>query len=80
MHWVRPELVVDVKYLTWTEDNLLKQVVYEGVREDKPATKADSCRPTTPAVHCMRQLDYRAGLSGRYASHHLLRFAIGSSR
>jgi bifunctional non-homologous end joining protein LigD len=25
-----------VKYLIWTEDNLLRQVVYEGLREDKP--------------------------------------------
>jgi ATP-dependent DNA ligase len=37
IHWVRPEFVVEVKYLTWTEDGLLRQVVYEGVREDKPA-------------------------------------------
>jgi bifunctional non-homologous end joining protein LigD len=35
VHWVRPELVVEVKYLTWTADNLLRQVVYEGVREGK---------------------------------------------
>ena len=33
-----PELVVEVKYLAWTGDNLLRQVVYEGLREDKPAT------------------------------------------
>ena len=39
MHWVRPELVAEVKYLTWTEDNLLRQVVYEGLREDKPAAE-----------------------------------------
>ncbi|MGC2523331.1 MAG: non-homologous end-joining DNA ligase [Stellaceae bacterium] len=39
VHWVRPELVAEVKYLTWTEDNLLRQVVYEGLREDKPATE-----------------------------------------
>jgi hypothetical protein len=32
VHWVRPELVAEVKYLTWTEDNLLRQVVYEGLR------------------------------------------------
>jgi DNA ligase D-like protein (predicted ligase) len=38
VHWVRPELVVEVKFLAWTEDNLLRQVVYEGLREDKPAT------------------------------------------
>jgi bifunctional non-homologous end joining protein LigD len=28
-----------MKFLTWTEDNLLRQVVYEGLREDKPATE-----------------------------------------
>jgi bifunctional non-homologous end joining protein LigD len=39
VHWVRPELLVEVKFLTWTEDNLLRQVVYEGLREDKPATE-----------------------------------------
>lgn len=37
VHWVKPELVVEVTYLTWTEDNLLRQVSYEGHREDKPA-------------------------------------------
>ena len=26
-----------MKFLTWTQDNLLRQVVYEGLREDKPA-------------------------------------------
>jgi len=37
VHWVRPELVVEVTYLTWTEDNLLRQVSYQAQREDKPA-------------------------------------------
>ena len=36
---MRPELVAEVKYLTWTDDNLLRQVVYEGLREDKPAAE-----------------------------------------
>ena len=39
VHWVRPELVAEVKYLTWTDDNLLRQVVYEGLREDTPAAE-----------------------------------------
>jgi ATP-dependent DNA ligase len=39
VHWVRPELIFEVTYLTWTEDGLLRQVVYEGVREDKPTRK-----------------------------------------
>jgi bifunctional non-homologous end joining protein LigD len=39
VHWVRPELVAKVKFLTWTEDNLLRQVVYERLRDDKPAAE-----------------------------------------
>ena len=39
VHWVRPELVAEVKFLTWTDDNLLRQVAYEGLREDKPAAE-----------------------------------------
>src|SRR5262249_41445897 len=26
VHWVRPEMVVEVSYLTWSEDGLLRQV------------------------------------------------------
>jgi hypothetical protein len=37
----QPELVVEVKFLTWIDDYLLRQVVYEGLREDKPARKWD---------------------------------------
>src|SRR5437763_6461687 len=36
VHWVRPELVAEVTFLTWTAENLLRQVVYQGLREDKP--------------------------------------------
>jgi bifunctional non-homologous end joining protein LigD len=39
VHWVRPEFVAEVKFLTWTKDNLLRQVVYEDLREDKPAAE-----------------------------------------
>jgi len=45
VHWVRPELVAEVKFLSWTEDNLLRQVVYEGLREDKPAAKVRRATP-----------------------------------
>jgi ATP-dependent DNA ligase len=49
VHWVRPELVVEVKYLTWTEDNLLRQVVYEGQREDKDPTDVQRPVPNQPS-------------------------------
>jgi DNA ligase D-like protein (predicted ligase) len=45
VHWVRPELVAEVKYLTWTDDNLLRQMVYEGLREDKPAAEVRRAVP-----------------------------------
>jgi bifunctional non-homologous end joining protein LigD len=37
VHWARPEVVVEVTYLTWTEAGLLRAVSYQGQREDKPA-------------------------------------------
>jgi ATP-dependent DNA ligase len=49
VHWVRPELVVEVKYLTWTDDGLLRQVVYEGIREDKPALEVVRETPSASA-------------------------------
>jgi bifunctional non-homologous end joining protein LigD len=39
VHWVRPQLVAEVKFLSWTDDNLLRQVIYEGLREDKLAAE-----------------------------------------
>jgi bifunctional non-homologous end joining protein LigD len=37
VHWVEPKLVAEIIYLSWTADNLLRQTVYVGLREDKPA-------------------------------------------
>jgi bifunctional non-homologous end joining protein LigD len=51
VHWVRPELVAEVKFLTWTEDNLLRQVVYEGLREDKPAAEVRSAASQSRRRH-----------------------------
>jgi ATP-dependent DNA ligase len=46
VHWVKPELLAEVKYLTWTADNLLRQVVYEGVcaRTSRRPRCATTCR------------------------------------
>ena len=38
VHWVEPNIVAEITYLTWTADNLLRHTVYVGLREDKPAT------------------------------------------
>src|SRR5271169_3274204 len=45
MHWVEPQLVAEITYLTWTADGLLRHTVYLGLRFDKPATEV---RQETP--------------------------------
>jgi bifunctional non-homologous end joining protein LigD len=47
VHWVKPEVVVEVTYLTWTEDSLLRQVSYQGERQDKPARQVKRAAPHT---------------------------------
>lgn len=37
VHWVRPEVVVEVKFSEWTADGRLRQPIFVGVRDDKPA-------------------------------------------
>src|ERR1700722_6292674 len=38
IHWVEPNLVAEITYLTWTGDRLLRHTVFVGLREDKPAS------------------------------------------
>ena len=37
VHWVEPKVAAEITYLTWTADSLLRQTVYVGLWEDKPA-------------------------------------------
>lgn len=49
MHWVRPELVVEVEYTTITDGGILRQASFQGVREDKPTRKVTGKRSRRPA-------------------------------
>jgi bifunctional non-homologous end joining protein LigD len=35
--WVKPELVAQIGFASWTADNLVRQATFKGIREDKPA-------------------------------------------
>lgn len=35
--WLRPTLVAQIRFAEWTEDGLLRQPVFLGLRDDKPA-------------------------------------------
>ncbi len=37
--WVRPKLVAQVNFATWTADDLVRQASFKGLREDKPAAE-----------------------------------------
>src|SRR6185503_14661200 len=44
--WVEPKLVVQVRFATWTADNLVRQAAFLGVREDKNAEEVVRERAT----------------------------------
>ena len=46
VHWVKPTLVAQVRFATWTADNLVRQAAFLGLREDKPATEVHREEPT----------------------------------
>ena len=58
--WVRPELVCQVKFSNWTQENRLRAPVFLGLRDDvAPEARARGARPpATP--RCSRQVDGRS--------------------
>jgi bifunctional non-homologous end joining protein LigD len=51
VHWVKPELVAEVSFAEWTNEGLLRQAVFHGLREDKVAESVIKEEPgsDTPA-------------------------------
>jgi bifunctional non-homologous end joining protein LigD len=47
VHWVKPQLVAQVSFTTWTRDNFVRQAAFKGLREDKPAKEVT--RESTPS-------------------------------
>ncbi|TAK16580.1 MAG: DNA ligase D, partial [Acidobacteria bacterium] len=46
-HWLRPDLVCQVKFIEWTGEGLLRQPVYLGLRDDKNAKEVTAERKET---------------------------------
>jgi bifunctional non-homologous end joining protein LigD len=46
VYWVKPSLVAQVRFATWTSDNLVRQAAFLGLREDKSATEVIRESPT----------------------------------
>jgi bifunctional non-homologous end joining protein LigD len=45
VHWAQPKLVAQIEFGNWTDDGLLRQPSFQGLRDDKPATKVRRERP-----------------------------------
>jgi bifunctional non-homologous end joining protein LigD len=51
--WVDPVFVAEVEFAEWTRENLMRQPVYLGLREDKDASQVYFEKPETAAVNNM---------------------------
>ena len=48
--WVKPELVAEIAFRTWTADRLVRQASFKGLREDKPAAQVVLEQPKSAAT------------------------------
>jgi bifunctional non-homologous end joining protein LigD len=45
VHWLKPELVAQVEFSNWTKDGLVRQAVFQGLRDDKPVRAVTREKP-----------------------------------
>src|SRR5262249_12613774 len=50
VHWVRAELEAEIAFAEWTQNGLLRQPRYEGLRPDKPARECRRERPAPASI------------------------------
>lgn len=61
VHWTRPELVAEVAFGSWTNDNILRHASFKGLREDKAARDIVRETPQAPPARPASAEDDRSG-------------------
>lgn len=72
-HWVKPKIVVEVKFAEWTADRKLRQPVFLGIRDDKDARdvhlETESLQRSMPAAAAARKRPVRAHAAAKQQGH-----------
>jgi bifunctional non-homologous end joining protein LigD len=66
-HWVKPRLVVEVRYVEWTADGSLRQPVFLRLRDDKSVEDVEELREALVAGAGASLMGSRRSPSARYA-------------
>ena len=53
--WVKPQLVAQVAFTTWTRDNLIRQASFKDLRKDKPAREVVREMPVAAGAGILKQ-------------------------
>jgi bifunctional non-homologous end joining protein LigD len=66
IHWVKPELVGEVEFGSWTADGIIRHAVFQGLREDKKSKEVHEEKP----AHLEKTKKVKAGKSKGFVITH----------